>query len=61
MINLIKYQIRDRIIKLLINNLYSKKSDSDAHLEEKHLQYLKDKDEDKHEYSKHTMMMFVFK
>jgi hypothetical protein len=46
---------RTELSNFLTNNLYSKKSDSDTYLEDKHLQYLKDKDEDKHEYSKHTI------
>ena len=55
MINLIKYQIQGQNYQMSLNNLYSKKCDSETYLEEKHLQYLKDKDEDKHEYSKHTI------
>jgi len=46
---------RTELSNVLTNNLYSKKCDSETYLEEKHLQYLKDKDEDKHEYSKHTI------
>ena len=50
-------QISDTRIELsnfLINHLYSKKIDSETYLEEKHLQYLDEKEEHKHEYSKHV-------
>ena len=44
---------RTELSNILTNHLYSKKIDSETYLEEKHVQYLKDK-EDKHEYSKHV-------
>lgn len=45
---------RTELSNFLTNHLYSKKCDSDTYLEEKHLQYLQDKEEDIHEYSKHV-------
>jgi len=45
---------RTELSNILTNNFYSKKKDSETYLEEKHIQYLKDKEEDKHEQSKHV-------
>jgi hypothetical protein len=45
---------RTELSNILTTNFYSKKKDSETYLEEKHIQYLKDKEEDKHEQSKHV-------
>ena len=45
---------RTELSNFLTNHLYSKKCDSETYLEEKHIQYLKDKGDEKQEYSNHV-------
>lgn len=45
---------RTELSNFLTNHLYSKKCDSDTYLEDKHIQYLKDKGDEKQEYSNHV-------
>ncbi len=45
---------RTELSNILTNHFYSKKCDGETYLEDKHIQYLKDKDEEKHEYSNHV-------
>ena len=45
---------RTELSNFLTNHLYSKKCDSETYLEDKHIQYLKDKGDEKQEYSNHV-------
>jgi len=45
---------RTELSNFLTNHLYSKKCDSESYLEDKHIQYLKDKGDEKQEYSNHV-------
>jgi len=45
---------RTELSNFFINRFYSKKKDGETYLEEKHIQYLNDKEEDKHENSRHV-------
>ena len=54
LVNILISDSRTELSNFLTNHLYSKKCDSETYLEDKHIQYLKDKGDEKQEYSNHV-------